>query len=110
MSVQINRCLADMASNSAQIVLWIYIVLLFLGGLMGFIKAKSKPSLIMSAFFAAALALVALKFLPSYLAPTLAGVLLVFFGVRFARGKKFMPAGLMVILSLAALLALLLLR
>lgn len=110
MSVQINRCLADMVSNSAQIVLWIYIVLLFLGGLMGFIKAKSKPSLIMSAIFAAALALVALKFLPSYLAPTLAGVLLVFFGLRFARGKKFMPAGLMVILSLAALLALLLLR
>ena len=38
-------------------ILWIYIVLLFLGGLVGYLKAGSKISLIMSASFAGILIL-----------------------------------------------------
>ena len=38
-------------------VLWIYIVLLLVGGLIGFLKAGSKVSLITSAVSAAALIL-----------------------------------------------------
>jgi uncharacterized membrane protein (UPF0136 family) len=38
------------------------------------------------------------------------GFLLVFFGMRFAKGKKFMPSGLMMILSAVVLAALLWLR
>jgi uncharacterized membrane protein (UPF0136 family) len=93
------------------IILWVYIVLLLVGGLMGFIKAKSKASLIMSVLFAAALALCALGKIqnPPHLAEFLVGFLLVFFGVRFAKGKKFMPSGLMLVLSAAVLAALLLL-
>jgi uncharacterized membrane protein (UPF0136 family) len=93
------------------IVLWVYIVLLLAGGLMGFIKGKSKISLIMSALFAVALALCATGFIrPFYIADILVGFLLLFFGMRFAKGKKFMPSGLMMGLSAAALAALLWLR
>ena len=40
---------------NATVILWIYIVLLAVGGLIGFFKAKSRVSLIMSLAFAAAL-------------------------------------------------------
>ena len=43
-----------------ETILWIYIVLLVLGGLMGFFKAKSKMSLITSVVFGAVLSVCAL--------------------------------------------------
>ncbi len=93
------------------IVLWVYIVLLLAGGLMGFLKAGSKISLATSILFAVPLALCAMGVLrPFYIADFLVGVLLVVFGVRFAKGRKFMPSGLMVGLSAAVLAALLWLR
>jgi uncharacterized membrane protein (UPF0136 family) len=89
-------------------VLWIYIVLLVAGGLMGFLKGKSKASLIMSLIFAALLSLCATRgLLDAHMANVLANVilafLLVFFGWRLTKSKKFMPNGLMVVLTLAAL-------
>jgi uncharacterized membrane protein (UPF0136 family) len=88
----------------ANTILWVYIVLLIIGGLMGFLKAGSKISLITSAVFAVALALFATGMLPwAPGADILLLVLLVVFAIRFAKGKKFMPAGLMIILTLAAL-------
>lgn len=87
------------------LVLWIYIVLLFAGGLMGFIKAKSKISLITSALFAAILILCNINVIRvPHLADIVLAFLLVFFAFRFAKGKKFMPSGLMCVLSLAALI------
>jgi uncharacterized membrane protein (UPF0136 family) len=44
--------------SSDQIILVVYIVLLELGGLMGFLKAGSKASLIASSIFAAVLVLI----------------------------------------------------
>ena len=41
-----------------ELILWIYIVLLVVGGIMGFLKAKSQASLIASCAFAAVLALI----------------------------------------------------
>jgi uncharacterized membrane protein (UPF0136 family) len=50
------------------------------------------------------------KILPLGLAMVLIGLLAVFFGIRFAKWKKFMPAGLMALLSFAALIALFAIR
>ena len=89
-------------------VLWIYIVLLLVGGLIGFLKAKSKVSLITSAVFAALLILTTMRsvFQPGFaiaLANITLVVLLVVFAVRLAKTKKFMPSGMMLVLTVATL-------
>jgi uncharacterized membrane protein (UPF0136 family) len=81
-------------------VLWIYIVLLLVGGLIGFLKAGSKVSLITSAVSAAALVLTAIPnlFVPSLasmIADIIMAALLVVFAIRLGKTKKFMPSGLM---------------
>jgi uncharacterized membrane protein (UPF0136 family) len=89
-------------------VLWVYIVLLLVGGLIGFFKAKSKVSLITSAVFAAILILTTLRnvFQPGF-ALTLANitlvVLLLVFAVRLGKTKKFMPSGLILAATVAVL-------
>jgi len=85
-------------------VLWIYIVLLLAGGLIGFFKAKSKVSLISSAVFAALLAVLAVpgiferKFAAGA-ANVLLAILLVVFAFRLGKTRKFMPSGLMLALT-----------
>ena len=85
-------------------VLWGYIILLVVGGLIGFWKAKSQISLVMSVSFAAALSLCAagIVFQP-YVANILLALLMVVFAMRLVKTKKFMPSGLMLLLTLAAL-------
>ncbi len=80
-------------------ILIVYIVLLVLGGLMGFLKGKSKISLISALVFA--LLLTACLFgnwLP-HQAAILLGLLLVVFGIRLAKTRKFIPSGLMLALT-----------
>ncbi len=89
-------------------VLWIYIILLIVGGLIGYFKAKSKVSLIMSAAFAAALVLTTIPNLFDAgfrrgAANVLMAILLVVFALRLARTKKIMPAGMMLVVTIAAL-------
>jgi uncharacterized membrane protein (UPF0136 family) len=89
---------------NSETILWIYISLLILGGLMGFIKARSKASVIASVLFAIPLVLCAAGILqPEWIADVILGFLAVFFGMRFVKSKKFMPAGMMAFLSIAAL-------
>ena len=89
-------------------VLWIYIVLLLVGGLMGFFKGKSKVSLIMSAAFAALLLLTAVPHLLDAnfsrgMANVLMAALIVVFALRLAKTKKFMPSGMMLLVTVIAL-------
>jgi len=89
-------------------VLWIYIVLLLIGGLMGLFKGKSKVSLITSAVFAALLILCGISGVLDVnfrkgLANVLMAMLVVVFAVRLAKTRKFMPAGLMLVATIAAL-------
>jgi len=84
-------------------IVWTYAALLMAGGLIGFLKAKSKASLIMSTLCTVPLVLVALGHLPILAAQLMAGFLMVFFFRRFASSKKVMPGGLMAGISLITL-------
>jgi uncharacterized membrane protein (UPF0136 family) len=85
-------------------ILWIYIVLLVIGGVIGFVKAKSSISLIMSAVFAAALSLCATGIITiSWLPDALLSALLIVFAIRLAKTKMIMPAGLMLVITILAL-------
>ncbi len=89
-------------------VLWVYIVLLVVGGLIGFLKAGSKVSLVSSVAAAAALILANIPgLLTTALArgvtDTVMAALLVVFTIRLAKTRKFMPSGLMLVLTITAL-------
>ena len=89
-------------------VLWVYIILLLVGGMIGFLKAGSKVSLITSAVAAAALVLTAIPglFAPrvaSGLADMVMAALVVVFAIRLTKTKKFVPSGLMLVITIAAL-------
>jgi len=91
-----------------RLTLVIYAALLGTGGVMGYLKAGSRPSLI-AGLLSAAFALLCfgetlldlrLGFWPG---AALAASLLGMFGARFAKGRKFMPNGLMAIVSAVVL-------
>lgn len=93
---------------SPHTILWIYIVLLLAGGLFGFLKAKSKVSLTTSSIAAAILVVTAIPGLlaprtASALADVVMAVLLVVFAIRLGKTKKFMPSGMLLALTGAAL-------
>jgi uncharacterized membrane protein (UPF0136 family) len=93
---------------NAHTILWIYIVLLLVGGMIGFLKAGSKVSLITSAVSAALLVLTAIRGLfeprvASGIADIIMALLIVVFAIRLSKTKKFMPSGLMLALTIAFL-------
>ena len=93
-----------------QLVVWIYVVLLLVGGLIGFLKAGSKVSLIASIASAIPLALTAAGVLPFPVAPVVLGLLVVQFIVRLTKTKRFMPSGMLLMLTLATLAVVLVLN
>ena len=85
-------------------VLWIYIILLVAGGLVGYLKGKSQVSLMMSVAFAVALSLCAAGIIfKYYVADILLALLLAVFAMRLVKTKKFMPGGLMLAITILAL-------
>jgi uncharacterized membrane protein (UPF0136 family) len=87
-----------------DVILWIYIVLLVVGGLIGYLKASSKVSLIVSACAAAILILCQIGVIfERRMIDIVLAILLVVFAWRLAESKKFMPAGLMIVLTIATL-------
>ncbi len=88
----------------ANTILWVYIGLLIIGGLMGFLKAGSKISLVSSLVFAVLLALFAAGVIPwPPGADIVLLVLVAVFLMRYGKTRKFMPSGLMIVLTLLAL-------
>ncbi len=94
---------------AGQIALGIYALLLAVGGVIGYTKAGSKPSLYAGLASAAAVILaLVLTFQNSSLGMSLGALVALllagFFGYRFAiQTRKFMPAGLLAVLSLVVL-------
>ena len=88
-----------------ETILWIYIVLLVIGGLIGFLKAKSKISLITSVAFAIVLAICAVGKLPIEVSWGILSFLALFFLLRFLKNKKFMPGGMMTLLTFVTIVA-----
>lgn len=92
-----------------QVTLGIYGALLAVGGLIGYFKAGSRPSLIAGILSAvAAFAALGLSIGQSQLGPplglVLSIVLFVLFGYRYAvKTGKFMPSGLLAVISLVVL-------
>ena len=84
-------------------ILWVYIGLLLVGGLIGFVKAGSKASIIASTVFGAVLALFALGYLPFRYNWIVLAFLCAFFAFRWGKSKKMMPNGMMAILSVLAI-------
>ena len=84
-------------------VLWIYIGLLVIGGIIGYLKAKSQVSLITSLVFAGLLALCAVNLFVPGVEYALLGLLLVVFCIRFLKTKKFMPSGMLMSVTILTL-------
>lgn len=88
-----------------QITLGVYAVLLIVGGFAGYAKAGSKQSLIagVTCGIVALVCEVLARYIPVAglaLGAAEAVFLVAFFGSRFAKKRKFMPAGMMTIVSL----------
>lgn len=101
--------------QTKAIIVWVYGALVLVGGVMGWVKAKSKPSLISGIIFGVALILFGHginqgRAADVWVAIALAGLLAIIMGIRFAKTKKFMPAGLLAILSAVVVATLLLMR
>lgn len=89
------------------VIFGIYLALLVVGGLMGYLKAGSKVSLVTSLVSAAVIAVCvfALQRPGLYAAMGVQALLIAVFAMRLAKTKKFMPAGLMLIVTAVALIA-----
>ena len=100
--------------QTAAIIVLAYGALVLVGGIFGYVKAKSIPSLISGLIFGITLLVVGYGIRQGHqsdikIAAGLAGLLAVIMGIRFAKSKKFMPAGMLTVLS-AVVVALLLMR
>lgn len=90
----------------------LYGILSIIGGIIGYKSAGSKVSLI-SGIISGLLLLVAVYLQLQgqtwglTLAVIVTGILVIVFAIRLAKTRKFMPAGLMVVLGIAALAAML---
>ena len=93
------------------IIALIYGILAVVGGIIGYLKARSLPSLISGIVSGLLLIIGALRAAQGimsglWLAKIVALVLVIVFIIRLVKTKKFMPAGLMVIGGVATLIGL----
>lgn len=92
-------------NKKSKMIIYLYIALLAIGGIMGYVMSKSHASLVAS--FASALALfLSITFIkPKKASLTTTVILLVlldsFFAYRYALTSKFFPAGIMSLVTFA---------
>ena len=94
------------------IVLLIYAILMLAGGVLGYLKAGSRPSLIAGGTSGILLLVAyAVTFrdmgLGLWIGAVIAGLLCVVTGMRWVKSKKMMPSGMLAIISLLSLALLL---
>lgn len=94
--------------NAGIIAAIAYGILAVVGGIMGYVQAKSKASLISGSISGLLLIFAGVMQLQgqawgSILATVVTSVLLIVFAIRLVKTRKFMPAGLMTILGVAVL-------
>ena len=89
-----------------------YGILALIGGIIGYVQAQSKASLISGSISGLLLIFGGVMQSQGYtwgliLATVVTTVLVVVFAVRLAKTRKFMPAGLMTVLGVASLIVML---
>ncbi|MBD2518103.1 hypothetical protein H6G93_24615 [Nostoc sp. FACHB-973] len=94
--------------NLSIIAAFAYGILAIAGGIIGYIQARSQVSLLSGSISGLLLIIAAYLQLQGQtqgliLAVFVTAVLVVFFALRLAKTRKFMPAGLMTILGMLAL-------
>ncbi|NEQ42270.1 MAG: hypothetical protein F6K00_01410 [Leptolyngbya sp. SIOISBB] len=97
--------------SPAIVMTFIYAVLSIVGGIIGYQKAGSKPSLISGIVTGILLLIAGMGLLQAavwggWLAIAVSLLLVIVFVGRLLKTRKFMPAGLMVIVGIATLIAL----
>jgi uncharacterized membrane protein (UPF0136 family) len=102
----INELLVTM--NLGIVIAFGYGILPLVGGIVGYIQAKSKVSLLSGSISGFLIIFAAYSQLQGQtwgltLAAFVTGILVVFFAFRLARTRKFMPAGLMIIFGILTL-------
>ncbi|MEH2146607.1 TMEM14 family protein [Nostoc sp.] len=94
--------------NLSILAAFAYGILAIVGGIIGYIQARSRVSLLSGSISGFLLILAAYFQLQgqtwgAILAVLVTAILVVFFAFRLAKTRKFMPAGLMTILGMLAL-------
>ena len=85
-----------------------YGILALIGGIIGYVQAQSKASLISGSISGLLLMIAGVMQIQEQsagliLATVITAVLVIVFGIRLAKTRKFMPAGLMSLLGLISL-------
>jgi uncharacterized membrane protein (UPF0136 family) len=95
------------AMQTTAMEIWAYGVIMILGGIMGYVKVRSKASLLSGVGMG--LALLASGYgvwqgsrESLVVSVVIAALLVVLFAIRLAKTRRFMPLGVLAILSLAA--------
>ncbi|WP_155539084.1 TMEM14 family protein [Tolypothrix sp. PCC 7601] len=88
---------------------FVYGILALIGGIIGYVQASSKISLLSGSVSGLLLILAAFLQLQGqiwslFVAAFITAALVVFFSLRLAKTRKFMPSGLMIILGVLALI------
>ena len=98
-----------------QMILFVYALMLAVGGTLGYIKAKSTVSLVAGLLSAALImSCFGISILAGWhhsafgLGMVFAIILLMIFGGRYMEGRKFMPSGLLSVISIGVILLLIL--